>query len=52
MDQVKKEQLEKKGWKVGNVDEFLDLTPAEIAIVEMKVALGATKKELLKTLSA
>ncbi|MBP5439332.1 MAG: hypothetical protein J6Y14_00265 [Fibrobacter sp.] len=34
MDQVKKEQLEKKGWKVGNVDEYLDLTPVEMAIVE------------------
>ena len=52
MDQAKKERLQKKGWAVRDVDEFLDLNPAEMAIVEMEIALGATKKELLKTLSA
>ena len=40
MDKRKKERLEKKGWKVGDVDEFLSLSPAEMAIVEMKVALA------------
>ena len=40
MDKQKKERLEKKGWKVGDVDEFLSLSPAEMAIVEMKVALA------------
>lgn len=40
MDKRKKERLEKKGWKVGDVDEFLSLNPAEMAIVEMKVALA------------
>ena len=40
MDQAKKERLQKKGWVVGDVDEFLELSPAEMAIVEMKVALA------------
>ena len=40
MDKLKKERLQKKGWKVGDVDEFLGLSPAEMAIVEMKVALA------------
>ncbi len=38
MEKAKKEKLQKKGWKVGDVDEFLGLSPAEMAIVEMKVA--------------
>ena len=40
MEKRKKEKLEKNGWKVGDVDEFLGLSPAEMAIVEMKVALA------------
>jgi hypothetical protein len=38
MEKAKKEKLQKKGWKVGDVGEFLGLNPAEMAIVEMKVA--------------
>ena len=44
MDQAKKERLQKKGWAVGDVDEFLDLNPAEMAIVEMEIALGTAIK--------
>jgi len=40
MRKTKKELLEKKGWKVGSVDEFLDLTPEESAYIEMKVRLS------------
>ena len=53
MDQAKKERLQKKGWVVGDVDEFLELSPAEMAIVEMKVALAkaliAKRKKLGET---
>ena len=53
MDKLKKERLQKKGWKVGDVDEFLGLSPAEMAIVEMKVALAkalvAKRKSLGET---
>ena len=40
MRRAKRERLEKKGWKVGSVDEFLDLTPEESAYIEMKVRLS------------
>ena len=40
MDELKKAKLQKKGWKVGDVDEFLGLNPAEMAIVEMKTSLA------------
>ena len=40
MEMAKKEKLQKKGWKVGDIDEYLGLSPAEMAIVEMKAALA------------
>ncbi len=48
MEKRKKEKLEKNGWKVGDVDEFLGLSPAEMAIVEMKVALAKALVEKRK----
>jgi predicted XRE-type DNA-binding protein len=42
-DKVKSEKqkkLEKAGWRVGSAAEFLALTPAEEAYVEMKLALA------------
>ena len=50
MDKIKKEKLEKKGWKVGDIDEYLGLSPAEMAIVEMKVALAKALVAKRKTL--
>ena len=40
MDQVKQQQLEAKGWKVGSVEEFLELTPEESSYIELKLALS------------
>jgi len=40
MEKTKQRKLEAKGWKVGDIDEFLGLDSAEMAIVEMKVALS------------
>jgi len=40
MNQAKKKRLEKKGWRLGTVAEFLDLTPDESAYIEMKIALS------------
>ena len=40
MNQAKKNRLEKKGWQVGTVAEFLDLTADESAYIEMKIALS------------
>jgi len=40
MKSAKKKQLELKGWKVGTVAEFLQLSPEESAYIEMKLALS------------
>jgi hypothetical protein len=40
MDQNKKDRLEGAGWRVGNAEDFLELTPEEAAFVELKLALA------------
>lgn len=40
MDPIKQQQLEAQGWKVGSVEEFLELTPEESSYIEMKLALS------------
>jgi len=40
MDTAKRKRLEAKGWKFGTVGEFLQLSRADEAYVEMKVALA------------
>lgn len=40
MDAHKKKRLTARGWKVGNADEFLELTPAEAAYIELKLVLS------------
>ncbi len=36
----KKKKLESKGWKVGNADDFLGLSPEESAYIELKLKLA------------
>lgn len=45
MDQAKRERLEAKGWKVGSVSDFLELTAEESVLVEIKLALSQHLKE-------
>jgi len=45
MHKGKKAKLAKKGWKVGTVAEFLDLSAEESAYIEMKIALSRKLKE-------
>lgn len=45
MDQAKRERLEAKGWKVGTVAEFLELSPEESALVEIRLALSRSLRE-------
>ncbi|MEH1837297.1 MAG: helix-turn-helix transcriptional regulator [Nostoc sp.] len=45
MDKAKRERLEAKGWKVGTVSEFLELTPQETTLIEIKLALSRNLKE-------
>ena len=39
MDAAKKKRLKKAGWDTGSVAEFLELTPEESAVIEIKVRL-------------
>lgn len=48
MDQVKQQQLEAKGWKVGSVEEFLELTPEEVSYIELKLALSGSLRTYRK----
>ena len=45
MRRAKKERLEKKGWKVGTVQEFLELSDEEAAYVELRLRLAATLRQ-------
>ena len=40
MDKEKRRRLESAGWRVGDVAEFLELSPAEAEFVELKLALA------------
>ena len=45
MNKNKRERLRRAGWTVGNVTEFLGLTEAEAALVELKLTLSRRLKE-------
>jgi predicted XRE-type DNA-binding protein len=45
MDEAKQTRLGAKGWKVGTVKEFLDLTPEEAALIDIKLALSKSLRE-------
>ncbi|MBC7910726.1 MAG: helix-turn-helix transcriptional regulator [Pyrinomonadaceae bacterium] len=45
MKKAKRERLEACGWKVGTVAEFLNLTPEESALIEIKMALSRRLRE-------
>ena len=44
MRQSKREVLKEKGWKLGTAAEFLGLSDEEIAVIELKLALGNALK--------
>ncbi|GAP94867.1 helix-turn-helix domain-containing protein [Leptolyngbya sp. NIES-2104] len=44
MDQEKQRRLEAKGWKVGTVSEFLELSSEESTLIEIKLALSQSLK--------
>lgn len=45
MKAAKRRKLEAKGWKIGSVEGFLDLSPEEVAYIELKLALSNSLKE-------
>ena len=40
MRKEKQEKLERAGWKVGGAKEFLGLTDADMAVIDMRVSLA------------
>ena len=49
MEQSKRKRLEAKGWTVGSVAEFLELSPEESVYVELKLRLSDALRERRKT---
>ena len=45
MRATKRKKLESKGWNVGSVEDFLELSSEEVAYIEMKHALSNSLKE-------
>jgi ribosome-binding protein aMBF1 (putative translation factor) len=45
MDTAKKKRLKEAGWNTGSVAEFLELTPEESALIEIKVRLTELVKK-------
>ena len=48
MDAEKRKRLEAAGWAVGDVSDFLDLTTAEVELMELKTRLALFAKEQRK----
>jgi len=44
VNKAKQSKLERKGWRFGSADEFLDLSTEELAYIELKLALSDTLK--------
>ncbi len=44
MNAARRKRLEAAGWRVGTVAEFLKLTPQQMALIDMKLALGDALK--------
>jgi DNA-binding XRE family transcriptional regulator len=45
MDEAKRKKLEEAGWSVTDVEQFLGLTRAESAFIEIKLALATRLRE-------
>jgi predicted XRE-type DNA-binding protein len=45
MRQNKRKALEAKGWQLGSVDDFLGLSEEELALIDLKIALGNALKQ-------
>ncbi len=48
METKKRERLEAHGWKVGSVEEFLNLTADESAYIELRIKLSDAVRHLRK----
>jgi predicted XRE-type DNA-binding protein len=48
MKLTKRQRLEAAGWKIGTSDDFLQLSPVEIEIIEIRLSLSKSLKQLRK----
>lgn len=50
---TRRDELERAGWRIGETKDFLDLSDAEMAIIDMRVSLARALKRqrLMKKLS-
>ena len=46
MDEKKRQKLEQAGWKIGSIEEFLELSPEEANYIELKLALASSLREM------
>jgi hypothetical protein len=53
MDKSKRKRLESAGWKIGTVNELLNLSPEESAYIELKLQLAKNlqKRRIAKKLT-
>ena len=51
MDEEKRKRLAAKGWKVSSAAEFLELTPDEESLIELRLALSNAVKNSVSKLS-
>ena len=45
MKKDKRKRLERAGWKVGDTKDFLELSDAEIAVIELRASLAKTLRK-------
>ena len=45
MRNTKRNRLQQAGWRVGSAQDFLGLTDEELALIEIRLALGRSLKE-------
>jgi predicted XRE-type DNA-binding protein len=48
MELTKRQKLEAAGWKVGTTADFLQLSPEEVEIIEIRLSLSKSLKQLRK----
>jgi len=46
MNKNRIKKLEEKGWKVGGIEDFLELSEEELAFIELKVELSEMVKDI------
>ena len=46
MGAIKRQRLEAAGWRVGDAADFLELSPEDVAFIEMKLSLSKRLREL------